>query len=341
MKWLSPGIQFAKTLTIRKVYNGFQVLGSYYISKATGKPIQWGLPISLAIEPTTACNLGCPECPSGLKKFSRPTGNLKGHFFRNSIDQLSKYSTYLTFYFQGEPYINPDFLEMVKYAVDKGMYTSTSTNAHFLTPEMAEKTISSGLQRILISIDGTTQEVYEQYRIHGSLNKVLEGTKNLVEARKKAKSSTPHIIFQFLVVKPNEHQVDEVKILAKELGVDEVRYKTAQVYEFESGNPLIPENQKYSRYQKLKNGSYQLKNKLVNHCWRLWNSCVITWDGKVVPCCFDKDASHPMGTLATDNFLKIWHNENYTKFRASLLKSRKDIDICANCSEGTKVWIEE
>ncbi len=170
---------------------------------------------------------------------------------------------------------------------------------------------------------------------------MLDGTKNLVEARQKAKSSTPHIIFQFLVVKPNEHQVEEVKKLAKELGVDEVRYKTAQVYEYKSGNPLIPENQQYSRYQKLKDGTYRLKNKLVNHCWRLWNSCVITWDGQVVPCCFDKDASHPMGTLATDNFINIWHNENYTKFRTSLLKSRKDIDICSNCSEGTKVWIEE
>ncbi len=341
MNSFQPAIHFSKTLTIRKLANGVKVLASYYYSKFSGSAVQWGLPISVAIEPTTACNLGCPECPSGLKQFSRATGNLKSSFFNSCIDQLHKYTTYLTFYFQGEPYINPKFLDMVRYAVDKGMYTSTSTNAHFLTPELAKKTVESGLQRILISIDGTTQEVYEQYRVHGSLNQVIEGTKNLISAKKELKSATPHVIFQFLVVKPNEHQMGDVRLLASELGVDEVRFKTAQVYDYKNGNPLIPENKKYSRYQQLKDGTYRLKNELVNHCWRLWNSCVITWDGKVVPCCFDKDASHQLGNLASDNFMNIWQNTNYKNFRASLLKSRKDIDICANCSEGTKVWLEE
>ncbi|MES2629653.1 MAG: radical SAM/SPASM domain-containing protein [Bacteroidota bacterium] len=340
MKTITPALHFAKTLTLRKVLNGVKVLASYYFSRYTGKPSQWGLPVSIAIEPTTACNLGCPECPSGLKQFSRPTGNLKSDFFRNCIDQLYRSTTYLTFYFQGEPYINPSFLDMVRYAVDRGMYTSTSTNGHFLNPKSAEKTIRSGLQRIIISVDGTTQEVYEQYRVHGSLQKVIEGTKNLVDAKKRLNSPTPHIIYQFLVVKPNEHQADDIRKMAAELGVDEVRYKTAQVYDYKDGNPLIPENSTYSRYQKLKDGTYRLKNKMVNHCWRLWNSCVITWDGKVVPCCFDKDASHQLGDLGTDTFASIWQNLNYKNFRKSLLTSRKSIDICSNCSEGTKVWVE-
>src|SRR5690606_14256719 len=139
----------------------------------------------------------------------------------------------------GEPYINPNFLDMVKYAHDRKMYTATSTNAHFLNDEDSRKTIESGLDRLIISIDGTSQEVYESYRRGGKLEKVLEGSKNILKWKRKLKSKTPHVIFQFLVVKPNEHQIEDVKKLARELGVDEVKFKTAQVYDYENGNELI------------------------------------------------------------------------------------------------------
>ena len=302
------------------------------------KPVQMGLPLAIAIEPTTACNLSCPECPSGLKAFTRPTGNLKQEFYESVIDQVYKDSFYLTFYFQGEPYINPKFLEMVDYARKKNLYTATSTNAHFLTEENAKKTIESGLDRLIISIDGTSQETYENYRIGGSLEKVIEGTKNMVKWKKKLKSNTPHLIFQFLVVKPNEHQIDEVYALADELGVDEVRLKTAQVYDYKNGNDLIPLNDKYARYKKEKDGSYSIKNSLANHCWKLWHSCVITWDGKVIPCCFDKDGDFRLGELEENSFKKIWQGEKYKDFRKQLFKGRENIEICKNCSEGTKVW---
>ena len=338
MPHLKDSLNLFSKLNIGRSLNAFLVLSSYYFSKITKKPYQWGLPISIAVEPTTSCNLRCPECPSGLRNFTRPTGMLQKDFFQKLIFELHHKTLYLTFYFQGEPYLNPAFLDMVKLASEKKIYTATSTNAHYLSVENAEKTVKSGLDRLIISIDGTTQETYQQYRIGGSLNKVIQGTKNLVKAKKDLKSSTPHIIFQFLVVKPNEHQTDEVLKLAKELGVDEVKFKTAQVYDYEKGNPLIPDNPKYSRYQKLADGNYYIKNKLLNHCWKLWHSCVITWDGKVVPCCFDKDARHQLGDLQQIDFKQIWQSEAYNRFRRAVLKSRKEIDICSNCSEGTKVW---
>lgn len=302
------------------------------------KPIVWGKPIALSVEPTTACNLGCPECPSGLKQFTRNTGNLKENLNKKIIDEASKYATYINFYFQGEPFINPKFLDMVSYANEKKMFTSTSTNAHFLTDSVAKKTVESGLDRLIVSIDGITQEVYEQYRIHGDLSKVIEGTKNILKWKKELKSATPHVIFQFLVVKPNEHQIEGIKQLANELGVDEIRFKTAQVYDYKNGNSLMPTIEKYSRYKKNTDGTFSLKNKLVNQCWRMWHSCVITWDGLVVPCCFDKDATHRLGNLQEAKLEDIWSNKNYNNFRAAILKSRSEIDICKNCSEGTKVW---
>ena len=259
-------------------------------------------------------------------------------FYKKTLDEIGDKLVYLYFYFQGEPYLHPKFLELVKYAAQKKIYTVTSTNAHFLTERKAKETVESGLDRILISIDGTTQETYEQYRIGGSLEKVIEGTKNLVKAKRDAGSQTPHIIFQFLVVKPNEHQIEEVKKLAAEIGVDEVKLKTAQVYEYKNGNDLIPTIDKYSRYAKGEDGSYQIKNELLNHCWKLWHSCVITWDGRIVPCCFDKDAQHKLRDLKNKPFHEVWHSKEYINFRSQILSSRKNIDICANCSEGASVW---
>ena len=336
--YLSDTLNFVSKLTPRRLYNASQLLSSFYATKWSGKPIQWGSPMTVSIEPTTACNLRCPECPSGLRSFTRDTGNLKKDFFTKTIDELYKDLIYLIFYFQGEPYINPEFLDMVAYANKKGIYTITSTNGHFLDDENARKTIESGLDRMIISVDGTTQEVYENYRKEGSLEKVLEGARNVVKWKKKLKSRTPHVIFQFLVVKPNEHQIPEIYRLAKEIGVDEVKLKTAQVYDYEHGNELIPTIDKYSRYHKKDDGTYAVKNELLNHCWKLWHACVISWNGLVLPCCFDKDAQHRLGDLKNKSFKEIWHGETYNQFRKSLLKGRDQIEICTNCTEGCKVW---
>jgi radical SAM protein with 4Fe4S-binding SPASM domain len=334
----NDSINLLSKLTPRRAWNASKVLGSYYLSKWSKKPVQWGYPISISFEPTTSCNLRCPECPSGLRSFTRPTGMLQKDFFSETIEQLSKDLMYLVFYFQGEPYLNPDFLEMVSFASRKRIYTATSTNAHYLNDANAKKTVESGLDRLIISIDGTTQEVYQQYRIGGNLSKVLEGAKNIVKWKKELKSKTPFIIFQFLVVKPNEHQVEDIKKLGRDIGVDDVWFKTAQVYNYNNDpNKLIPTIAKFSRYQKTENG-YEFKGRLNNHCWRLWHDPVITWDGLVAPCCFDKDAQHKLGNLKEKSFKEIWKNGEYTKFRARILEGRKNIDICANCSEGTKVW---
>lgn len=327
-----------KKLSLKRFLNGVKLYASYQLSKLFHKNVHWGLPASIAIEPTTSCNLRCPECPSGLRSFTRPTGMLESGLFEKIIDELHGTLLYLIFYFQGEPYLNTSFLDMVRYAAGKNIYTATSTNAHYLTDENCKKTIESGLHRLIISIDGTTQETYQSYRIGGKLEKVIEGTKNMVKWKKSMQSATPHLIFQFLVVKPNEHQIADVMQLANELGIDEVRFKTAQVYDYEHGNALIPENPEYSRYYKKRDGTYGIKNKMANHCWKMWHSCVVTWDGKVVPCCFDKDATHTLGEIKHDSFKNIWNSLAYEHFRASVLKSRSEIEMCKNCTEGTKVF---
>jgi radical SAM protein with 4Fe4S-binding SPASM domain len=335
---LSDGINLLSKATAKRVFNAASVLSSYQYSKILKIPVIKGMPISISFEPTTSCNLRCPECPSGLRSFTRPTGMLDKGLYKDVLSQLEETLSYLTFYFQGEPYLHPQFLEMINYASGKGVYTATSTNAHFLKDDISRQTIESRLDRLIISIDGTTQETYQSYRVGGSLDRVIEGTENILRWKRKLRSKTPHIVFQFLVVGPNEHQIPAVYALAKKLKVDQVVLKTAQVYDYQHGSALIPKQEKYSRYHHNGDGTYRLKNDLSDHCWKMWHSCVITWDGKVVPCCFDKDAHFVLGDLTRQSFHEIWFSEAYKNFRASLLKSRSEIEICKNCTEGTKVW---
>jgi radical SAM protein with 4Fe4S-binding SPASM domain len=292
-----------------------------------------GNPFTYSIEPTTSCNLRCPECPSGLRVFTRPTGSINLDLYQSLIDQTCQDLFYLILYFQGEPYLNPLFFNMVEYAKEKRIYTATSTNAHFLYDNLAKKTVECGLDRIIISLDGTDQETYEKYRVGGSFAKVIEGIENLVRWKRELKSKTPFIILQFIVFSTNEHQLEKVKKMAKTLGVDKLELKSAQVYGYEEGNPLIPENEKFSRYLKLPGKGYTINNPLNNHCLRMWRGCVITWDGLVVPCCFDKDAEYRLGDLKKNSFKEIWRGEAYYAFRRKVFSVRKEIDICKNCTE--------
>lgn len=320
-------------LSWTKVSNYLKLYLSFLWSRLIKKPILWGMPSTLSIEPTTSCNLRCPECPSGLRSFTRPTGMLEFSLFKIAIEQSKNHLTYLHLYFQGEPYLHPHFTEMVSYADKAGIFTATSTNAHYLTEENVNKTLTSGLRQLIVSMDGITQEIYQDYRVGGKLLKVKEGLSLLLEKRRLSGLKFPRIILQFLVTGKNEHQIPALKDWSSSLGVDELQLKSIQVYNFEDGSPLIPKEEKYSRYVLGKNGKWKLKKRIENKCWRMWQGAVITWDGKMVPCCFDKDASHVMGNLQEKPIQEIWKDVQYDKFRQQLLRDRSQIDICKNCTE--------
>ena len=327
-------------MTPRRIWNAALTILSYYLSRIFHFSYHPARPLSLSIEPTTSCNLGCPECPSGLKIFHRPTGQLLPEQLALWLPQFQKHSIWVNFYFQGEPFLNKHIFSLIRQMADAKLYTCISTNGHFLNDSNVESILNSGLRLLIISIDGVTQSTYENYRIQGSLGTVKEGTQRLIAARRMRVKSQLKIVIQFLVTRPNEHEIDDAKKMASELGVDEIRFKTAQVYDYKNGNPLIPANDKYSRYIRLKDGTYKVKNALDNHCWRMWSGAVVTWNGNVVPCCFDKDAEHTMGNLGSSSLHQIWNNKAYRDFRLALFKSRNSHEICTNCSEGTKVWTD-
>ncbi|MBC8316212.1 MAG: SPASM domain-containing protein [Bacteroidales bacterium] len=333
-------------------YNLLKIFSGYIFSLIFHRTIHWGHPISISIEPTNKCNLKCPECPTGQHGLTRSSGSIDIERFKIYVDQAGKKLLYLILYFQGEPYLNRLLFDMISYAKSKKIYVWSSTNGHYLTEENIRKTIESGLDNLVISLDGTNQEAYENYRVGGDYETVVQGIRDFIRIRKEMGIRHPRLEIQFLVLKSNQHQIKEIKKLGNSLGVDRTVLKTAQFYDFEQGNPLMPDGGQWSRYRKkgtkagkhggmkvrshqsqISSHQYIIKNKLRNRCFRMWSGCVITWDGKVVPCCFDKDAVHTMGDMNEQSFDKIWRGEKYREFRKRILKNRKSIEICRNCTQ--------
>ena len=328
---------FLKKLSFKKILNAIILYVNYFISKTFKLSIRKAFPVGISIEPTSICNLKCPQCPTGREELNRYNGNIDIDLFKIITDECAPYLLNLILYFQGEPYLNKNIFEMIDYASKKkNIFTTTSTNGHFLNEENVKKTIDSGLDKLIISVDGTDQETYEKYRKKGKLEDVITGIKTLVSYKEKVNSKKPIIVLQFLVFKFNEHQIDNIKSLSKELGVDKLELKSAQIYDFENNSELIPTIDKYSRYKKDINGNFQIKSKLKNKCKRMWESAVITNTGDLLHCCFDKDASYTYGNLKNSSFKKLNNSEKAIDFRAKLFHSRKQIYICKNCTEGLR-----
>ncbi|TDJ54294.1 MAG: radical SAM protein [Ignavibacteria bacterium] len=300
----------------------------------------WGMPISYSIEPTNHCNLKCPECPSGLGSLTRPLGLLNPDDFKKLIDDISSTGFYVQLFFQGEPFINKNLYDMINYARKKNMYVSISTNGHFINEDNVDTVLMNAPDKIIYSIDGLDEKSYQNYRVGGTFEQADAGLRALLNKKKEINQRHPYVELQFIVMKQNEHQLDEVLKYGKEVGVDKVVFKTMQISSYENALKFLPSNKKYRRYI-IDNGSFRIKGKIKNHCFALWRTSVITWDGKVVPCCFDKDAEYELGLTNGKSFKDVWHSDEYNKFRARILGDRRSISMCTNCTEGLKVNIFE
>jgi radical SAM protein with 4Fe4S-binding SPASM domain len=274
---------------------------------------------------------------SGQRAFKRPTGRLKPELFNRLLDETAADLLYLLLYFQGEPYLNPDLLTFVKAATRRRVFTMTSTNGHFLDDLTAKHTVESGLHKLIVSVDGLDQTTYQTYRKGGDLATVLRGIETLLHWKHKLRSATPFVEIQFIVFGHNEHQLDEARKLTNRYAVNRVKLKTAQVYDYTQGHPLIPKHSALRRYEPQPDGTYAIRNSLTNRCWKLWQGFEMTWDGRVVPCCFDKNAEHLMGQFPEVSLSRIWRSEAYQQFRTQLITNRAGIEMCRNCTEGLKL----
>lgn len=327
-------LHFLSALSLKKISNYFRLLFVYFAGSRGLEFKVKTMPTGLSVEPTGFCNLKCPECPNGRGELTRKKGNMDFNLYQSVIEQASPYLVSIILYFQGEPFLCPSMIRMIRLARKKNIYTITSTNGQCIDSSLARKIVESGLDRIIVSVDGTTQEVYEQYRRGGSLEKALGAISSLSYWKKKLKSGRPFIVFQFLVTAQNEHQMKEAKKMAASTGADKMEFKSLQVYDLNgSGKFLLPENERYSRYRKNADGNYMMKRKLRNRCWRSWSTAVVTSEGNMVPCCFDKDGIYTLANVKEKSIEEIWEGEKLNKFRQKILNDRCSIPICCNCTE--------
>jgi radical SAM protein with 4Fe4S-binding SPASM domain len=304
---------------------------SYLKGSSTGNTIINGMPVSISAELTNNCNLNCPQCSSGSGLMIRRRGFMDIELFKKVMKELAPFLYNVNLYFQGEPMLHPLFFSFIENCTKP--QTVVSTNGHFLSEENSDKIVRSGLNKLIISIDGMDQETYSAYRVNGSVKSVVEGLKNVARA-KNAHTSSLKIEIQFLVNRHNEHQIPQIRQLAKSVNAS-LGLKSMQIIDKEVIASWLPSDRRFKRY-KMKDEGYVIKNSLPDRCARLWFNPVITWDGKVVPCCFDKNAEYIMGDLNYDSFREIWNGPKYRIFRKSILSGRKTIEICRNCTSGLK-----
>jgi radical SAM protein with 4Fe4S-binding SPASM domain len=264
---------------------------------------------------------------------SRAKGSISSELFQTIVRQTGKRAIFLNLYFQGEPFINTELINLFQIASGKRLFISCATNAHYINENNVEGIVSSGVDQLIISFDGTTQESYQKYRRGGDFNKVLKAIKVLVDEKKRQSKKFPLLVLQFLILKHNEENISEAKEMFKELKADKLVFKTAQLYNLTVSNEFLPENSKNSRYKIKPDGTISINGYSKNKCWKSWSTCVITWDGNVVPCCFDKNADHCYGNILNNNFRTIMLNKTTRDFKKEILQNRKNIDICSNCSQ--------
>lgn len=321
------------TLSIHRIFNYITLNLSYLLSKLTGSPFLWGKPYSMSIESSGSCQLSCPECPLGNgSNSSRKLLPLTT--YTHIIEEIKKDCMVLSVYFQGEAFLNPDIFQMIQIARKAKLYTIISTNANIQDEQWAKKIMESGLNELIISLDGLNQTTYETYRKGGNLELVKSHLEQLSQLSKKQTTNKPKITIQFLVMQHNEHEIPEIRAYAKSLGF-KIKLKSIQIENTKNDIHLLPKNSTHRRYE-IKEGQAILKNKLKNHCKRLYRNPVITSEGMVLPCCFDKSGKYSFGNINEKGFAEIWKSESYKAFRKNVFSQRKNIDICTNCTEGTK-----
>jgi radical SAM protein with 4Fe4S-binding SPASM domain len=304
---------------------------SYLNGSVTGRTDIKGMPVSINMELTNNCNLNCPQCSSGSGRMLRSKGFMNIDLFKKVMQELGPYLYNVNLYFQGEPMLHPLFFSFLTNCPDTKIVVST--NGHFLSEESSERIVRSGLNKLIISLDGIDQEAYSEYRVNGDVNKVIDGIRNISNVREKHRSSLI-IELQVLVNRFNEHQVPAMRQLAKSVNA-KLMLKSMQIIDKADIGSWLPAKRRFRRYR-LTDGTYELKSSLPDRCARQWFNPVITWDGKVVPCCFDKDAEYIMGDLNQDTFREIWNGPKYRIFRKSILAGRNMIDMCRNCTSGLR-----
>lgn len=321
----------------RKLFNAIIAFYSYAFSHSS---VLRSMPLRLVVDTGNVCNLRCPLCPTGAGNLNRTVTLLSYDRFSRIVDEVGKYLYEIDLYNWGEPFLNPDIYKIISYAHKHRIKTRISSNLNRISNDDCEKIIHSGLDELVVSLDGVDQESYGKYRVGGDFSLVMSNLKRLIELKREEKSANPRIVWQYLVMKHNEEHIERAKSMAEELGVDKLLLRPMrcdmgmEVFLSDSKKVAsvenwLPENSEYSRYDYIK----KTKKMRPLKCLFLETTMVINPDGSVSPCCGVADQKWDFGNVFNSSFKDVWNNDLYRRARrvvAGKEKSAEDV-ICSYC----------
>jgi len=292
-------------------------------------------PIKLVLEATNVCNLSCPACFTGAGENGRLRSSMTLDVYRKILAELADTLMEVEFYNWGEPLLSKFIYTMIGEAHARGLATTISTN--FSIPfdaEKAEQLVRSGLTVLGVSIDGARQESYEQYRVGGSLKRVLDNCRLVVEAKRRLGATNPRLIWEYHVFDHNLADTELAKQRSGDIGFDELTYT--------KGYTIGPEWDPDSPYK------FWPPYYTAVRCAFLWQYAIIHNDGGVAPCCGTFYREDDMGALSVKpgdlgarSFREVWNGPNFQGARA-FYRGRVDTAenrraVCFDCPQ-TVVW---
>ena len=306
------------------------------------------IPNDIVVNPINFCNLNCPLCARGTNKVNYDNIAMSMGTFKTIIEKMPRLK-HITLYHWGEPFLNPDIFEMIKYAKKRSIQVSIHTNFSLKKNDyFFLKLVQSKLDFLTVAIDGASQESYSKYRKGGDFRLVIHNVEALMKAKKHLKSKIPMVMWKFIVNRFNEKEIGKAQSMARRLGMKFEIEKMglsdmAPKLKFDTTierrkKDWLPKNKKFVfNYYKNK---YK-KPFYKRPCDQLFTTLVVNPDGKVFPCCFTTDKNDVFGDLLADSIENIWNNDKY-RYSRSLFGGKKYLNpkiqtICSKCNNFKKV----
>lgn len=279
-------------------------------------------PVSLTIDPCNICNLKCELCPSGLRMPGRKQSIMRFDVFKKLIDECGPYLWDISLFNWGEPLLNKELFRMIEYAKVHRIEIAVSTNLNYFSEEIGKKLIESGLDVLIVSLDGASQDSVQRYQKGSDFELVVSNMKRVVELKNKLDSKLPLVHWRFLVNRFNEHEIEKARVLAKQLEIDKLEISTFRCNmadelflnnekQYQNVKSWLPEDEELSMYD------YTRKRKKIikKTCRLLWFNSIMNPDGSISPCCASWHERYDFGNIESSSFREIWNNQEYRHAR--------------------------
>ncbi len=298
-------------------------------------------PYLLIIDPCNFCNLRCPLCPTGLNDLGRDQSMMSLEHFKHYFDPHAPYLFEAYLHNWGESLINKNVFAMIEHAQSKNVGTNLSSNLVIATSEDLDNLIDSGLEYLVVSLDGASEETYIKYRIRGDFQRVVDNMAELIRRRNARGKTTPVVEWQYIVMKTNEHEIPQAEAMAKELGVDLIRFiPVGMPFEFRNRKEVADEWYPDSVKGRVESDGTEQQYGQAGKpgpCFYLYRSMVVNADGGVSPCCvvYKKNRDFAQLDDAPLDIPAIWNNEKFQSARSlfspEVVAGKRRPTVCDTC----------